>query len=216
MRDMKTRIVIAGGGFAGLYAAMYLDKTLARSSDVEVVLISRENFMLFTPMLHEVAAGDLHPSDIVNPLRRILRHVKVVEAEVDAIDLRARKVSCVAGLRDVRREFEFDHLLLALGSETNFFDLAGVRDWAATMKSLSDAALLHNAMVALLETAALQADEFARRQLLTFVIAGGGFAGVETTGAVNDFMRETARYYPSIAEDRNSSCPHPSRQLSAA
>ena len=200
MRDMKTKVVIVGGGFAGLYAAMYLDKTLARRSQADVVLISRENFILFTPMLHEVAAGDLQPSDIVNPLRRILRYVKVVEAEVDAIDLRARKVSCVAGIRDVRREFEFDHLLLALGSETNFFDMAGVRDFAATMKTLSDAALLHNTMVALLETAALQADAPARRQLLTFVIAGGGFAGVETTGAVNDFIRETARYYPSIAE----------------
>jgi NADH dehydrogenase len=200
MGDMKTRIVIAGGGFAGLYAAMYFDKTLARRSDVEVVLISRENFILFTPMLHEVAAGDLQPSDIVNPLRRILRHVKVVEAEVDAIDARARKVSCVAGIRDVRREFEFDHLLIALGSETNFFDLVGVRDWAVTMKTMSDAALLHNTMVALLETAALQTDEFARRELLTFVIAGGGFAGVETTGAINDFIHETARYYPSIAE----------------
>jgi NADH:quinone reductase (non-electrogenic) len=165
-----------------------------------VVLISRENFILFTPMLHEVAGGDLQPSDIVNPLRRILRHVKVVEADVDTIDLRARKVSCVAGIRDVRCEFEFDHLLLALGSETNFFDMAGVRDWAVTMKTMSDAAVLHNTMVALLETAALQTDEFARRQLLTFVIAGGGFAGVETTGAVNDFIRETARYYPSIAE----------------
>ena len=91
-------------------------------------------------------------------------------------------------------------MLLALGSETNFFDMPGVRDWAATMKTMSDAALLHNTMVALLETAALQDDESARRQLLTFVIAGGGFAGVETTGAVNDFIRETARYYPSIPE----------------
>src|SRR4029453_1352669 len=127
---MKTKIVIAGGGFAGVYAAMYFDKTLARRGEADVVLISRENFILFTPMLREVAAGDLQPSDIVNPLRRILRHVKVVEAEVDAIDLRARRVSCVAGIRDVRREFEFDHLLLALGSETNFFDMAGVRDWA--------------------------------------------------------------------------------------
>ena len=197
---MNTKIVIAGGGFAGVYAAMYFDKTLARRGEADVVLISRENYILFTPMLHEVAAGDLYPGDIVNPLRRILRHVKVVEAEVDVIDLRARKVSCVAGIRDLRREFEFDHLLLALGSETNFFDMAGARDWAATMKTLSDAALLHNMMVALLETAALQADAPARRQLLTFVIAGGGFAGVETTGAVNDFIRETARYYPSIAE----------------
>ena len=84
-----TRIVIAGGGFAGLYAAMHFDKRLARRADVEVTLISRENFILFTPMLHEVAAGDLYPGDIVNPLRRILRHVKFVEADVQAIDLNA-------------------------------------------------------------------------------------------------------------------------------
>src|SRR6185312_2347282 len=83
----KTRIVIIGGGFAGLYAAKYLDKRLARRPDVEVTLISRENFILFTPMLHEVAAGDLSPIDIVSPLRRILRHVNVVQAEVDQIDL---------------------------------------------------------------------------------------------------------------------------------
>ena len=82
----KTKIVIAGGGFAGLYAAKYLDKRLARRPDVEVTLISRENFILFTPMLHEVAAGDLSPGDIVNPLRRILRHVNVAQAEVDRVD----------------------------------------------------------------------------------------------------------------------------------
>ena len=86
-----TRIVIAGGGFAGLYAAMHFDKRLARRADVEVTLISRENFILFTPMLHEVAAGDLYPGDIVNPLRRILRHVKFIEADVQAIDLNARR-----------------------------------------------------------------------------------------------------------------------------
>jgi NADH dehydrogenase len=198
--DVITKIVIAGGGFAGLYAAMHLDRTVARRREAEVVLISRENFIVFTPMLHEVAAGDLQPSDIVNPLRRILRHVKVVAAEVDAIDLRARTVSCVGGIGNVRREFGFDHLLLTLGAETNFFDTAGVRDWAATMKSLGDAALLHNSMVALLETAALQEDASARRPLLTFVIAGGGFAGVETTGAVNDFVHEAALYYPSVAQ----------------
>src|SRR5690349_8697805 len=80
-----TKIVIAGGGFAGLYAAMYFDRTLARRGEADVTLISRENFTLFTPMLHEVAAGDLQPSDIVSPLRRVLRHVQIVEAEVDAI-----------------------------------------------------------------------------------------------------------------------------------
>src|SRR5437773_11878061 len=77
----KNKIIILGGGFAGLYAAMYLDKKLARRPDVEATLISRENFFLFTPMLHEVAGGDLYPADIVNPIRRVIRHIKFVEAE---------------------------------------------------------------------------------------------------------------------------------------
>ena len=81
----KTKVIILGGGFAGLSAAMYLDKTVARCADVEVTLINRENFILFTPMLHEVASGDLYPGDIVNPIRRILHHVKFVEAEVQAM-----------------------------------------------------------------------------------------------------------------------------------
>jgi NADH:ubiquinone reductase (H+-translocating) len=197
----KTRIVIAGGGFAGLYAAKQLDGTLAQQRDVEVTLISRENFILFTPMLHEVAAGDLSPSDIVNPLRRILRRVKVVQAEIQDIDVTKKKVRCVGGLGDVELEFEFDHLLLALGAETNFFDTPGVRDWAVTMKNLADAALLRNRMVALLEEASLHSDEATKRELLTFVTAGGGFSGAETTGAINDFLRETSRFYPAIKEE---------------
>ena len=195
-----TRIVIAGGGFAGLYAAMHFDKRLARRADVEVTLISRENFILFTPMLHEIAAGDLYPGDIVNPLRRILRHVKVVEADVQAIDLNLRRVHCVGGVADHELEFEFDHLLLTLGSETNFFNMDGVRDWAVTMKNLADTSLLRNRMVALFEEAVFQTDDGARRELLTFVTAGGGFSGTETTGAVNDFVRETVRYYPQLSE----------------
>jgi NADH dehydrogenase len=197
----KTRIVILGGGFAGLYAAKYFDKRLARRADVEVTLISRENFILFTPMLHEVAAGDLSPGDIVNPVRKILRHVKFVEAEVEAIDLFARCVHCRAGAPRFELNFEFDHLLLTLGSETNFFDLPGVSEWAATMKSLFDAAVMRNRLIGLLEEATLQKDSEARRRLLTFVTAGGGFAGSETTGAINDFVREIMRYFPDLSEE---------------
>ena len=197
----KTRIVIAGCGFAGLYAAKYLDKHLARRPDIEVTLIARENFILFTPMLHEVAAGDLSPSDIVNPVRRVLRHVNVIAADVEDVDLNARKIRCVHGLDGAELEFEFDHLLLALGSETNFFDNSGIRDWSVTMKNLSDAALLRNRMVAFLEEASLERDAAARRQSLTFVIAGGGFAGAETAGAVNDFVRETAKFYPRLGDE---------------
>src|ERR1700686_4803157 len=128
----KTKIVIAGGGFAGLYAAKYLDKHLARRPDIEVTLIARENFILFTPMLHEVAAGDLSPSDVVNPLRRILRHVNVVQADIQDVNLTDRTIRCLAGVRGIKLEFEFDHLLLRLVSETNFFDNAGISDWAVT------------------------------------------------------------------------------------
>ena len=179
---------------------MHLDKTLAQCGAVEVTLISRENFILFTPMLHEVAAGDLDPGDIVNPIRRIVRRIKFVEAEVQRIDLSTRRIHCVGGVARLPLEFEFDHLLLTPGSETNFFDLPGVSEWAVTMKSLSDAALLRNRVLALLEEATLQSDPAARRQLLTFVTAGGGFAGTETTGAINDFVRDTVRYYPDLNE----------------
>ena len=134
----KTRIVIAGGGFAGLYAAKYFDKSLACRADIEVTLISRENFILFTPMLHEVAAGDLYSGDIANPLRRILRHVKIVEADVQAIDLKTRRLLCAGGVDRFPLEFEFDHLLLTLGSDTNFFDMECVREWSVTMKNLND------------------------------------------------------------------------------
>src|ERR1700726_4984004 len=103
----KTSVVIAGGGFAGLSAAMYLDKTLARRGDAEVILINRENFILFTPMLHEVASGDLYPGDIVNPLRRILRHVKFVEAEVESINLSTQRIHCQGGVARLALEFEF-------------------------------------------------------------------------------------------------------------
>jgi NADH dehydrogenase len=196
-----TKIVIVGGGFAGLSAAMHLDKTLARRADIEVTLISRENFILFTPMLHEVVGGDLFPGDIVNPLRRVLRRVRFVEAEVRDIDLDTRQVLCAAGLAKFDLNFEFDHLLLALGSETNFLGLPGVGEWAVTLKGLADAVLLRNRLVAVLEEASLQKDEDERRRLLTYVTAGGGFSGVEITGALNDFVRDALRHYPELSED---------------
>jgi NADH dehydrogenase len=184
-----------------LYAAREFERALARRSDIEVTLISRENFILFTPMLHEVAAGDLTPGDIVNPLRRILRRVNLVVAEVEGIDLTTRTIRCRNALQNVELTFEFDHLLLALGAETNFFATPGAHESAVTMKNLADAALLRNRMVALLEEASLHKDEATQRELLTFVTAGGGFSGAETTGAINDFLRETARFYPAVTPD---------------
>jgi NADH dehydrogenase len=191
-------VLILGGGFGGAYAATRLGRTLGRRQDVEVVLVSRENYLLFTPMLHEVAAGDLYPPDIVVPLRQRLRGVRFVEGEVMDVDLAARVVRYAVGPSRRRQEMHYDYLLLALGSETNYFGMPGVAAHAATLKTLGDAALLRNRMVALLEDAATQADDAAQRRLMTFVVAGGGFAGVETVGAMNDFLRETLRHYPEL------------------
>src|SRR5689334_21067632 len=129
----KTRVVILGGGFGGLYAALYLNRTMAKSSGIEVVLIDRENFSLFTPMLHEVAAGDLVMADIVNPFRKMLKRVQFIKAEVKSIDLHARRVVVSHGLMGELLELACDHLLLALGSETNFFGLPGVAERAMTL-----------------------------------------------------------------------------------
>lgn len=194
------RVVILGGGFAGLHAARRLQRTLASQRGLEVVLISRENYVLFTPLLHEVAAGDLDPADIVNPLRKMVRRVRLIQAEVTDIDLQSRVVRYAVGPLRRPRELTFDHLVLAMGSETNYLGMKDVEAAATTMKTLGDAALLRNRMVALLEEAAQETDEKRRRRLMTFVVAGGGFAGVETVGAINDFLRETVRYYPELDE----------------
>src|SRR5438128_8605337 len=127
--------------------------------------------------------------------------MKFIDADVQAVDLNARRIHCIASVADRELEFEFDHLLLTLGEKNIFYYMDSVRDLSISMKSLSDAAMLLNRMVELLEEASLQSDEAARRQLLTFVIAGGGFSGTETTGAVNDFVRETVRYYPQLREE---------------
>jgi len=194
----RRRVVILGGGFAGLQAARRLQRTLGYRRDLEVVLISRENYVLFTPLLHEVAAGDLEPADIVIPLRRTVRCVRLIQAEVADVDLQARVVRYLVGPLRRPRELTYDHLLLAMGSETNYCGMEDVEAAATTMKTLGDAALLRNRMVALLEEAAQETDDSRRQRLMTFVVAGGGFAGVETVGAINDFVRETVRYYPEL------------------
>ncbi len=196
------RILILGGGFGGVYTAVELEKTLARESDVEVTLVNRENFFLFTPMLHEVAASDLELTDIVNPIRKLLRRVKFFEGDVESIDLQGKRVVVSHGIDQAHsHDLEYDHLVIALGSITNFFNLPGLQERALTMKSLGDAIHLRNRLIAKLEEADPDCFAAAREPLLTFVVAGGGFAGVETIGSINDFIREALKFYPHLSED---------------
>ena len=198
--NARQRIVILGGGFAGVYAALQLEKTLARDPDIEIILVSRENFLLFTPMLHEVATGELAPADIVTVLRKLLRRVDLFLGDVESIDLAGRTVRVSHG-EGHHHELPFDHLVLALGASTNFFSLPGVQERALTMKSLGDALHLRNHIIKNLEEADFECCADRRQSLLTIVVAGAGFAGVETIGGLNDFIRESLKFYPHLKEE---------------
>jgi NADH dehydrogenase len=195
-RDRK-KILILGAGFGGLYTALRLDRTLAKTGEAEVTLVDKVNYTLFTPMLHEVAASDLDPSDIVNPIRKMLRHVTFYEGDVKSIDLHAKRVEIQFGLHGHTRTLTCDHLVLALGAGTRFFD-DQTRDNAVQMKTLTDAMFLRNRMIGMLESATVEDDAEARRRMLTFVVAGGGFAGVETIGGMNDFLSDAIKSYPQL------------------
>jgi len=195
-----TRIVILGGGFAGTTTALQLERLLRRRSDVEITLLDSENFFTFTPLLPEVPSGSIQPKHIVFPLRALLRKTVVRQAQVWKVDLAAKTVTArhchACGIYNV----PFDHLVLALGSVPNFFNLSGVEQHALTMKSLADATALHAHVIDKLEHADLETDPEARHEMLTFTVAGGGFAGVETLAELNDFVRGAGRYYTNIQE----------------
>jgi NADH dehydrogenase len=199
--DKQQRIVILGAGFAGVYTALRLDKTLARDPDIEVVLVSRDNFLLFTPMLHEVATGEIGPTDIVNPLRKLLQCVDLFIGEVESIDLLGKTVTVSHGDGHHHHQLVYDQLVLALGASTNFFNLPGLQERALTMKSLGDAIHLRNHIIKNLEEADFECRTDLRESLLTIVVAGAGFAGVETIGGLNDFVRESLPFYPHLKED---------------
>src|SRR6266567_9146648 len=139
---MKTRIVILGGCFGGVYTALELDKTIAGRPDIEVTLVSRENYILFTPMLHEVAASDLDLTHIVNPIRKLLKRGVVFVGEVEHINLDTHRVTVAHAQGVHRHELEYDHLVIALGSVTNYFKIPGLEQRALPMKTLGDAIAL--------------------------------------------------------------------------
>jgi len=199
-RSRKRQVLILGGGFAGLTVAMELERTLGRDPSVEITLVNRENFSLFTPMLHEVAASDLDLTTIVNPTRKLLRQVRFFAGEVERIDLDQKNVAVAHGFDHHQHILEFDSLVLCLGSITNFYGIPGLPEHALTMKSLGDAMRLRNHLIAHLEEADTECCKV-KQPLVTFVVAGGGFAGVETVAAINDFARSALSSYPNLTEE---------------
>lgn len=200
MTHAPTRIVILGGGFGGLTAAQELERLIGDDPNVQMTLVNRENYFLFTPMLHEVAASDLDLATIVSPLRKMLERTSVFTGTVDHIDVQAHRVtvSHAGGLH--AHELPYDHLVIALGSVTNFYAIPGLAERAISMKSLGDAIALRNQLIECLEEADFECSRAVRAPLLTVLVAGGGFAGVETVAAANDFLREAVAFYSNLTE----------------
>lgn len=184
-----------------MYAALEFERALARGADLDVTLVNQDNFFLFTPMLHEVAASDLDITNIVSPIRKLLRRVTFFHGEIEAIDLQHKRVGLSHGHEAHCHSLPYDHLVLALGSTTNFFNIPGLAERALTMKSLDDAIVLRNHLIANLEEADFECGASHRESLLNFVVAGGGFAGVETIAAMNDFLREAIQFFPHLREE---------------
>jgi NADH dehydrogenase len=184
------KILILGGGFGGMKAAECLEAQLAGDPSISVSLVSETNALLFTPMLAEVAGSSLEPSHISAPLRSTLLQTNFIRGCVTGIDLERRTVvldGAVSGSNETGRELEYDHLVLALGSVSNYLGMANVEKLAFNFKSLLDAIRIRNRVIEMFETADHERNPEVRKRLLTFVVAGGGFAGVELAGALNDF-----------------------------
>jgi len=195
------RILILGGGFGGLYVALELEKALAKDPSFKVTLVNRENFFLFTPMLHEIAASDLDFTHIVNPIRKLLKKVEFFHGEVESIELQTRRVSVVHGPERHPHTIDYDYLVIGLGSVTNYYGIPGLEQKAVSMKSLGDAIHLRNRLIDLLEEADFECAIGSRDELLTVLVAGGGFSGVETVAAINDFLRNALSSYPHLSEE---------------
>jgi NADH dehydrogenase len=194
------RILILGGGFGGFYTALHLERVLRRT-DHQITLVSNENYLLYTPLLPEAAAGAIEPRHVVVPLRSVLRRTRVNVAEVQYIDVVDHSV-VVRTSAGEEQSLDYDHLVLALGSVPRFDDsIPGVREHAVGFKTLAEAIYLRNHVLQQLELAEATSDEKGRRASLTFVFVGGGYAGIEAAGELFGLARSALRFYPRLRKE---------------
>jgi NADH:quinone reductase (non-electrogenic) len=198
------RILILGGGFGGIEVLRQLQKAFQDDVSIDITLVSRDNFFLFTPMLPEVASGMIETRHILTPIRAFCKRAKFYEAIVESIDLNNKHVVIAHSIGKQQtypinsrsHTLKYDYLVLALGGKTNFFGMADVANNAFTIKSVGDAIVLRNHIISMLEQADIEHKDLRlKRTLMTFVVVGGGFSGVEIAGELNDFVRESIEYF---------------------
>lgn len=197
------RILILGGGYAGVNVLKQLQKTFESDTEVSISLVSQDNFFLHTPLLPEMATGMLAAKHIATPIRSFCKRARYYQAKVDSIDLNNNKVTISRALDSQKRELEFDYLVIALGGKTNFFGNKNVEKHALTIKTLGDAIVMRNHIISILESADQEEDPNVLSKLMTFVVVGGGFSGVETVGEINDFVKESVdEFYRNIDPEK--------------
>jgi NADH dehydrogenase len=194
------RIVVLGGGFGGVGAARHLERSLRRRSDVEITLVSRDNFFVLTPLLFESCSGRLELRHCAQPIRATLRRARFVEAIVEHVDVQARVVHATASTGDHRYELPYDHLVVALGASTNERLIPGSAN-AFTFKTMADALVLRNHLIEQFERADAASESSTRHGCLTVVVIGGGLVGIELLGELMAFADDVLRFYPRIRRD---------------
>jgi NADH dehydrogenase len=195
----KKKILVVGGGFGGVFAAKELERLGRETFDIE--LINNNNYFVFQPLLPEVAAASIHSSDAVVPLRQLLRRTQVRQAEIMGIDFAKKTVTAVQGFRRLPVDLPYDELVIALGMSVDLKRFPGLPEHALTMKHLADAHRLRTHVISCLEMADVATEAELKRELLTFVVVGAGFSGVETVAEVNELIRRALKYYPNIKQD---------------
>ncbi|MBX9578666.1 MAG: NAD(P)/FAD-dependent oxidoreductase [Gemmataceae bacterium] len=191
----RTRVVILGTGFGGVYTADHLDGRVDPAK-VEVILVGRDNFFLMTPLLFEAGSGDLEFRHAVNPVRPLLRHTRFYNATIEHVDLAAKEVHARSAAGD-RYSLPYDHLVLAVGQITDKRRIPGA-EHALTFKTIVDAITFRNHVIEAFERADAATDPAARARDLTFVVVGGGLVGVELCGEMSEFVDRLLRAYPRI------------------
>lgn len=203
MSHEKKRILILGGGFAGVYTAMALEKGMfwSERDQYEISLVSLENYMVFQPLLPEVISGTIEMLHVITPIRRMAKRTRLHTREIISIDMERQIVTLGPEFLPKKKELAFDHLVVALGARLNYDMVPGMREHAIAFKYLGDALRLRTAIVQVLEEADNEMDPAERRRLLTFVVGGGGFSGVECIAELHDFLMSAVSSYQTIKAD---------------
>ncbi len=188
-------ILILGGGFGGVRVLRQIQDSLEDRIDVDISLVSEDNFFLFTPMLPEMATGMIEPRHISTPVRYFCKRARFYEAVVDSIDLKNNMVKIRRTYDGKINELAYDYLILALGSRVNFFGNKNIEKNSFTIKTLGDAISIRNHLITMLENADQEENPETQAKFLTFVVVGGGFSGVETVGEINDFIKDSVENY---------------------